>query len=224
MKISIIVPVYNESHRLHALLEKLKLALAHGHQIIVADGGSSDGGCADLPAGVEVIQADKGRAAQMNGAAGHALGDVLWFVHADSSFPEPLENYLQTLTQVGESQWGRFNVRLSGASVIYRIIGLMMNLRSRLTGISTGDQGLFIHKNLFDTIGGYSDIAIMEDIEICKRLKKHSSPIIATTHLQTSSRRWQEKGIVRTILLMWTMRFLYFIGVDTATLARMYER
>jgi rSAM/selenodomain-associated transferase 2 len=225
MKISVIIPVYNEKGRLPVLLEKLAPVIDNGHEIIVVDGGSTDGTCENLSdSAASMVHSDKGRSRQMNAGAHQACGDIFWFLHVDSDFPVPVDAYIQTLVKLGEMQWGRFDVSLSGSRMIFRIIETMMNLRSRLTGISTGDQGLFVHNSLFNDIGGFADIAIMEDIEICKRLKKKSRPINATIRLQSSSRRWQKHGVLSTILLMWKMRILFFIGVDTAKLARLYEQ
>jgi len=224
MKISIIIPVFNEKQQLPELLERLLVVTAYGHEIIIVDGGSTEKyEPVDSVPGLKMLTAEKGRARQMNVGALHAEGEIFWFIHADSGFLYPLESYLRSLTELSERQWGRFNVRLDGNRRVYRLIEWMMNWRSSLSGIATGDQGIFVHRQLFNEAGCFSDIAIMEDIDLCKKLKKFSSPVIKKRCLTTSSRRWEQGGVLRTIFLMWKMRVLFFFGWDPDKLVKMYD-
>lgn len=224
MKISIIIPVYNEKSRLPALLQALSSFIADGHEIIVVDGGSTD---QFLPGSslqdITVLTSAKGRALQMNKGAEQACGDVLWFLHADSQLLHSPQQYIKSIENLTENQWGRFNISLDGHKGMYRVIEWMMNKRSAISGIATGDQGIFVHRQLFNDVGGFSSIAIMEDIDISVKMKKISFPQIKTLCLQTSSRRWEERGVWRTIFLMWKMRCLFFIGVNPDSLVKLYE-
>ena len=189
-------------------------------QIIVVDGGSTDNTVALAKENSdEVIVSGKGRAAQMNSGAALALGDVLWFLHADTGFNEPIDHYIGLLEG---AVWGFFGVRLSSDKWYFRIIGKMISLRSRLQCIGTGDQGLFVRRELFEQISGFESIPLMEDIALCKRLRKMTVPTVASFALITSSRRWQQYGVIKTVLLMWSLRFLYFVGVSPEKLAKRY--
>lgn len=168
-----------------------------------------------------VIVSKPGRAIQMNSGAELATGDVLLFLHADTILPDDVDDVISAID--GDQFWGRFDVRLSGQQFIFRVIESMMNLRSRLTSVATGDQAIFIHRTLFDRIAGFSEIPLMEDIEISKRLRKISKPLCMKQKVITSSRRWQDKGIVRTILLMWKLRLYYFFGMSPERISRMYR-
>jgi len=222
--ISVIIPFINEKQHLSVLLKQLAPLLEKGHEIILVDGGSTDGfDPAGMVAGVSVYQSNKGRARQMNRGADRAKGRVLWFLHADSRLIQNVEDYVVQMHS-GNPSWGRFDVQLMGSKRVFKIIAYLINRRSALSGIATGDQGIFIHRELFDRVGGYDDIDIMEDVNICKKLKTIKKPLILTTMLLTSSRRWSEKGIVSTILLMWLMRFLYFIGVRPSSLIKLYGK
>jgi hypothetical protein len=137
----------------------------------------------------------------------------LWFLHADSELPEQADELIINAVTMGTSTWGRFDVRLSGKQKLLRVVEKMMNLRSRLTGIATGDQGIFINRKLFEQAGGYPDQQIMEDIALCKELKKYQSPVSLREKMVTSSRRWEKNGVVRTIVLMWILRAAYYFGV-----------
>lgn len=225
MRLSIILPVLNEGERLRGALGALRRLRGAGHEVIVVDGGSDDdtariaGELAD-----RCLVAPRGRAAQMNAGAQEASGDVLLFLHADTLLPPAADRLiLDGLTQSGRS-WGRFNVRLAGKHPLLRLVGWMMNLRSRLTGIMTGDQAIFVRRDWFKRISGYPEIALMEDIALSKRLKQEGPPLCLRQKVLTSSRRWREHGILRTILAMWSLRLAYFLGADPERLAQRYYR
>lgn len=220
--VSIIIPALNEGEGIEATLSSLADYRSQGHQVIVVDGGSSDDTVARAtPLADRVVSGDPGRAKQMNAGAGVASGEVLLFLHADTQLPS---NALGLIEQaMGNHRWGRFDVRLSGSHWMFRVIERMMNWRSCCTGIATGDQAIFIQRALFDEIGGFPEQPLMEDIEISKRLKSQHAPACLHTPLTTSSRRWEQRGILRTILLMWRLRWLYWRGVDAERLARMYR-
>lgn len=224
MKISVIIPAYHERQNLVNLISQLEMMARYGHEIIVVNGDITDDTTqCMLDSSVTVIHSDKGRAKQMNAGARQASGIIYWFLHADSDLLHPLEHYLQFISTLNKNQWGRFHLKIDASAFIYRIIETMINFRSKLTDISTGDQSLFIHKDLFDRVGGFTDIEIMEDIDMSRKLKKVSRPVIAQTCLITSARRWQNRGVLRTILLMWKLRLYYFFGVPPKKLAKMYD-
>ncbi len=222
MSISIIIPALNEEASIKKLLQHLQTCREQGHEIIIIDGGSSDKTLSIAePLADNVICSTAGRAEQMNKGAFNAKHDILWFLHADTITPaDAIENIQKALNK---NDWGRFNVRLSGSSFLFRIIEKMMNLRSCLTGIATGDQGIFIKRDIFNLVNGYSDIALMEDIDISKKLKKISKPACLKEKLITSSRRWEQRGIISTVILMWRLRFLYWLGVSADKLATQYK-
>lgn len=225
MKLSIIIPVLNEAGVLESNLEKLQWIRHLGHDIVVADGGSQDQTAALAePLVDQVVSSLPGRALQMNAAAKSASGDILVFLHIDTLFPGDGVEALTENIVLPSADWGRFDVRLSGEHILFRVIERMMNWRSRLTGIATGDQAIFISRNLFETLGGYPAMPLMEDIEICRRLKKYSKPVCLPQKVVTSSRRWEQGGIVKTIWLMWRLRFEYWLGVNPAQLARQYRQ
>ena len=155
----------------------------------------------------------------MNAGAAVANGQMLWFVYADSCIPEWADEHI---LQSAGLVWGCFNVHLSGDRVLLRVVERLMNLRSRITGIATGDQGIFVSRVLFERIGGYADLPLMEDIDLSKRLKHEQTPVCLHNTLTASSRRWEQKGIVRTVLLMWYLRLAWFLGVPAARLATHY--
>ncbi len=223
-RISIIIPTLNEAATLEPILKSLQPLRGKGHEVIVVDGGSSDetvrlaGYYAD-----KVITSERGRALQMNHGAQAAEGGILWFLHADSQIPaDAAETIVGAVGDSGSFQWGRFNVRLSGAHWLFRVIEALMNLRSRLTGIATGDQGIFVRRELFQAVDGFAEIPLMEDIDLSKRLKRLAPPCCSTQRLITSSRRWEDRGILRTVLLMWYLRLAYFLGRSPERLAGIY--
>lgn len=220
--ISIIVPTFNEADNIVATLLPLQSLRQQGHEIIVADGGSNDA-TIELanPLADQIINAPRGRARQMNTGARQANGDVLLFLHADTLLPDNAVELIQHCLQT--KLWGRFDVHLTGRQALLRVVEFMMNWRSRLSGIATGDQAIFVKRALFDDIGGYADIPLMEDIDISKRLKHRSHPACIKAKLITSSRRWEEYGIFKTIILMWRLRLAYFFGAKPEQLARLYR-
>lgn len=224
MKLSIIIPVYNEAENMVVLLRRLQNYRFQGHEVIVVDGGSRDNSF-DCAVGMvdKLLMSKPGRAMQMNIGAEQASGEVLVFLHADTELP-PQANTLITEAMNKKYQWGRFNVRLSGQHRFFRVIETMMNWRSCLTGIATGDQVIFVRRNVFLQAGGYPEIKLMEDIELSKKLKAFSKPACIKNPVTTSSRRWDKNGIVKTTLLMWQLRLLYFLGVPPDKLFTRYYR
>jgi len=222
MFISIIIPVLNEEQSVKSLLQQLQAYRQQGHEVIVVDGGSDDGTVfVSKPLADKVITSGSGRAKQMNKGVEESVNEVLWFLHADTSIPK---NAIETIQELlSKNDWGRFNIKLSGSHFLFRIIENMINIRSCLSGIATGDQGIFVKKKTFKSINGYSEITLMEDVALSKKLKTISAPICVKEVLTTSSRRWEKNGIIKTILLMWYLRFLYWIGVSPSSLAKLYQ-
>jgi rSAM/selenodomain-associated transferase 2 len=221
MKFSVIIPTLNEEKTIQSCLLALQ-PLRNDCEIIIVDGDSIDNTkILALPLVDKVMTSAKGRAKQMNNGASYATGDILIFLHADTRLPE---NALPLIQQKISStrQWGRFDIQLSGNSFMLKVIAQMMNWRSRLTRIATGDQVIFVTRMAFDKAGQYPEINLMEDIALCKALKKISPPICLKDKVISSGRRWEHNGIYRTILLMWSLRLRYFFGADPQTLAFLY--
>ena len=220
MKLSIIVPALDEAAGIQATLQALAPLRQRGHEVIVVDGGSSDETAALAAPGADrVISASRGRARQMNAGAGVAVGEALVFVHADTRLPPEADRLIRQALE--HRSWGRFDVRIEGGLALAGV-AFLMNWRSRLTGIATGDQGIFARRAAFESIGGFPDLPLMEDIEISARLKKLSPPACIRQRAVTSGRRWQRHGVLPTILLMWRLRLAYFFGARPDELARRY--
>ncbi|MGD2053590.1 MAG: TIGR04283 family arsenosugar biosynthesis glycosyltransferase [Gammaproteobacteria bacterium] len=223
MKVSIIIPVLNEDRLIAGTLRALRYCRESGHEIIVVDGGSSDNTVSiAAQAADRVLHGNTSRAAQMNRGIDAAQGDILLFLHADTRLPEDAIANIVSAVEDG-CFWGRFNVRLSGNHFLFRIIERMMNLRSCITGIATGDQAIFVSSESIRVVGGYPQLPLMEDIVFSKSLRNLGWPACIKHPVITSSRRWEEKGIVQTVLLMWRLRLLFFIGVPAEKLARQYR-
>ncbi len=221
--ISIIIPALNEAAALPACLPPLQSLRQQGCELIVVDGGSTDNSVViATPLADQVLTARKGRAAQMNAGARAAQGDIFWFLHGDSLPPPAAAALIRTALNRSGHAWGRFDVQLSGSQPLLRVVETLMNTRSCLTGIATGDQGIFMRRAVFEHVGGYPDIALMEDIALSRALKRISRPVCLRQYLLTSSRRWEQNGIWKTILLMWRLRLAYFLGADPTRLARLY--
>jgi rSAM/selenodomain-associated transferase 2 len=219
--LSIVMPVLNESTRIVEALEALAALRRRGTEVIVVDGGSKDG-TTDLaaPLADRVIVSPRGRARQMNAGAVVAQGQGLLFLHADTRLPADAHTLVERA--LAGHHWGRFDVTLEGRSVWLRVIAAMMNLRSRLTGIATGDQAIFVTRAAFAAAGAYPDQPLMEDIELSKRLKRVAPPACLRARVTTSGRRWDTQGVWRTILLMWRLRFDYWRGVPAVKLHAWY--
>lgn len=224
-KISFIIPVLNESSVIHGTLQHLQKIRSAGHEVIAVDGGSDDDtAILAAPLVDQLIHSPRGRANQMNAGAVAASGDILCFLHADTLLPVGAENdIVNGMTKLGKT-WGRFDVRLSGKSLGLRLIAFMMNLRSRITGIATGDQAIFVSKESFVDVGGFPQIPLMEDIALCQKLRAISTPLCLRQQVITSSRRWEHNGIIKTVLLMWWLRLAYSLGADPGNLATTYGR
>jgi rSAM/selenodomain-associated transferase 2 len=225
LRISIVIPALNEAAGIAATLEALQPLRARGHELILVDGGSDDGtvNCADGLCDQRLV-APRGRARQMNAGARAASGEVLWFLHADTLAPVGAADDLVAALERPGCDWGRFDVRLSGSHPLLRIVEKAMNLRSRWTAIATGDQGMFVRRVLFERVGGFPDIPLMEDIAFSRALKQQGAPACLARRLVTSSRRWERQGVLRTALLMWRLRFAYWRGVSPQRLSVLYRQ
>lgn len=237
MKLSIVIPAFNEAPVIESTLRPLQALRAAGVEVLVADGGSTDATVAlARPLADGVIEAPRGRARQMNAGAAQATGDALLFLHADTTLPEGAPGAILQALMAQDAHpptvsgrpaaknlaWGRFDVVIVGAARMLRVIAAMMNLRSRVTGIATGDQAIFMTRAAFDAVGGFPDQPLMEDIEISRRLKRHAAPACLRERVTTSGRRWEARGVWRTMFLMWRLRLAYFLGTPAAVLAKRY--
>ena len=233
--VSIIIPILNEADNLPQLFKDLTALNPAPQQVILVDGGSTDGSIKIAKATIKTLDNDKqltikwlvlesaaGRARQMNAGAAQATGDILLFLHADTTLPNSAIS--EICQAMKTSAWGRFDVRLNSRQPMLWLVSAMMNNRSRLTGIATGDQAIFIKKALFEQIGGYPNQPLMEDIELCKSLKGVAKPACLRSKVTTSARRWQQNGTWRTILLMWHLRFDYWRGVSADAIKQRYYK
>ncbi len=226
MNLQIVMPVLNEGDTLHASLHALQPLRQRGAELVVVDGGSTDNTWALARAlADQVLLAPRGRAAQMNAGARDCDAGVLLFLHADTRLPQDADRLIAQALDTGVDpghSWGRFDVRIDGAHLILRVVERLMNLRSRLTGIATGDQAIFVRREVLERVGGFADLPLMEDIELSKRLRKLGPPACIKVPVTTSARRWQQHGVWPSILLMWRLRLAYFLGASPHALALRY--
>jgi rSAM/selenodomain-associated transferase 2 len=221
--LSIVMPALNEAAGIEATLKALQPLRARGVELVLADGGSSDGTAQRAAPWVDALATSaRGRAVQMNAGAALARADTLLFLHADTRLP-PLADALVLQACAGGACWGRFDVRIEGRPVMLRVVAALMNLRSRASGIATGDQAIFVTRAAYDRVGGFPVQPLMEDIEISRRLKRLGRPACLRARVCTSGRRWEQRGVWRTIVLMWRLRWRYWRGESAARLAQAYR-
>lgn len=222
--LSIVVPTLDEAAGIEGTLAALQPLRARGCEVVVADGGSTDG-TPELarPSADRVVTSERGRARQQNAGAMAATGDVLLFLHADTRLPDGADELVIGGLRRSGRGWGRFDVRLTGRHPMLRLIERMIGLRSRLSGIATGDQAIFVRRDWFLRAGRFPDIPLMEDVALSKALKRMGPPLCLRAAVTTSSRRWETRGIVRTMVLMWRLRLAYALGADPAELAERYR-
>ena len=221
MDISVVIPALNEEKTIAATLTAL-MAL-NPHEVIVVDGGSSDRTREiSEQMGAVVITGAPGRARQMNRGAGQATGDVLLFLHADTRLPPRAFDDIVAALEDQRFLAGRFDVDLEGDHWLLKIVGAMINQRSRITKVGTGDQAIFVRREVFARMGGFPDIPLMEDIAFCRALKRLGGIACLRSRVRTSARRWETEGVWRTVIKMWILKVLYFAGVSPVTLKRFY--
>lgn len=222
-QLSIVIPCLNDERVLAASLAALQAMRARGVEVIVVDGGSVDASpriAASLAD--RALTAPRGRALQMNAGAAAATGRVVLFLHADCELPAMADRCIVDALAASGREWGRFDVTLTGAHRALAMVAALMNARSRLTGIATGDQGIFVERTQFERVGGYPPIPLMEDVALSRLLKQHGAPLCLRAKIRASGRRWERDGVLRTIWLMWRLRFVFFAGGDPARLAARY--
>jgi rSAM/selenodomain-associated transferase 2 len=226
-RLTIVIPVLDEAAIIVTALQALAPLRARGAQVIVVDGGSSDGTAAlACPFADRVIAGPRNRGAALNAGAALGRGDVFVFLHADTTLPDDADRMITGALsrRPFERAWGRFDLRIAGRHPLLALVARLINWRSRLTGIATGDQAIFVAREVFWSIGGFADLPLMEDIELSRKLKRLSRPLCIAAPAVTSGRRWDYHGVLRTILLMWRLRLAYYLGAEPARLALAYGR
>lgn len=219
--VSIVVPIFNEGDQVTDLFNRLTLLQDYVKDIVIVDGGSSDGCDVALAKKFNVIKSEKGRAIQMNAGAKQAQGTWVVFLHADTHFNS--SHLRAMIDQASLHQWGRFNVTLNAKGFSFRVIEWFINQRSRLTSVATGDQCIFVRKRFFEALKGFAEIPLMEDVDFSKRAKKQATPKCLSVPVKTSARRWQKHGVINTVLLMWQLRYAFWRGASPDKLAEKYR-
>ena len=223
-RLTIVMPALDEASRIAEALQALAPLRRRGVEVIVVDGGSSDGTAALAePWADRVLSAPRGRARQMNAGAARARADTLLFLHADTALPEQALRAIEAALVDPHSHWGRFDVHIAGRPRLLKLVARLMNLRSRWSGIATGDQAIFVRRSAFQRVGGFPDQPLMEDIELSRRLRRWSAPACLHERVTTSGRRWEQRGVWRTIALMWRLRWMYRHGAAPERLAELYK-
>lgn len=221
--LSIVVPTLDEAAGLAAHLEALQPLRARGCEIVVADGGSRDATVEIArPLADVVLAAPRGRGVQLNAGARAARGELLLFLHADTRLPPGAAEAVRAALRGGAHDWGRFDVEIAGRHPLLRVVARLMSWRSRLTGIATGDQAIFVRRSRFEAAGGFPELPLMEDVAFSAVMRRASPPACLRLRATTSGRRWESRGVLRTILLMWRLRLLFWLGRDASSLARRY--
>ena len=222
--LSVVIPVLNEAEGIVETLAALQPLRARGCEVIVTDGGSTDGSRERaMPLADRVVPSSRGRARQQNAGAAVARGEVLLFLHADTRLPADADRLVSDGLNASGRGWGRFDVRLTGRHPMLRVIERMIGVRSRLSGIATGDQAIFVRRGWFTRAGGFPDLPLMEDVALSKALHRQGPPLCLRQTVLTSSRRWEERGVWRTMALMWRLRLEFWLGADPAKLAERYR-
>jgi rSAM/selenodomain-associated transferase 2 len=226
-RLSIVIPVLDEAAIIADALQALAPLRARGAEVIVVDGGSSDGTVAlARPLGDRVIAGRRNRGAAMNSGAALGTGDVFIFLHADTTLPDRADQLIAAALsrRTPDQCWGRFDLRIAGRHSMLALVARMINWRSRLTGIATGDQAIFVTRNAFWSVGGFPDLPLMEDIALSRKLKRLCRPICIAAPAVTSGRRWDYHGLWHTVVLMWRLRLAYYLGAAPTRLALAYGR
>jgi rSAM/selenodomain-associated transferase 2 len=220
-RLTIVLPVLNEAAIIVGALKALAPLRGRGAEIIVADGGSTDG-TPNLatPFADRVIAVPRGRGAPLNAGAALGTGDTLLFLHADTILPDDADRLIAAA--LAQRAWGRFDLRIAGRHRLLAVVARMINWRSRLTGVASGDQAIFVTREAFLAVGGFPDLPLMEDIALSRKLKRLCRPFCVAVPVITSGRRWEQNGIWRTIVLMWRLRLAYYLGAEPAHLALRY--
>ena len=223
-RLTIVMPALDEASLIAEALQALAPLRRRGVEVIVVDGGSSDGTAALAePWADRVLSAPRGRARQMNAGAARARADTLLFLHADTALPEQALRAIEAALVDPHTHWGRFDVHIAGRPRLLKLVAQLMNLRSRWSGIATGDQAIFVRRSAFQRVGGFPDQPLMEDIELSRRLRRWSAPACLHERVTTSGRRWEQRGVWRTIALMWRLRWMYRHGAAPERLAELYK-
>jgi rSAM/selenodomain-associated transferase 2 len=223
LKISIVVPALDEAPRIAATLAPLQELRGEDLEVLVVDGGSRDDTPrVAAPLADQVLESPRGRARQMNRGAAAATGQVLLFLHADTGLTPASVEALRSEMRASDRAWGRFDLELGGHRRLLHFFAFLIRWRSRITGVATGDQAIFVSREAFERVGGYPEVPLMEDVALTKRLRRESRPLCLEARVVTSSRRWEEHGIWKTVLLMWSLRLAYFLGADPRKLVKIY--